>query len=182
METRLALLLSSCSIVTLVSCRRTVGGEPMISTLLIACVLSFLTVATHATGIAVPIRSLVRHPPPTTSVWLVLRMLLRMIWWLVLLHLVEIASGVLLSVARMSAQRRSGVLLLRCHLHDRWIWRRGAGRAVANARTDREFDRRPHVRLVHGTLLRSHEPHPSIAPRVIHTQVAAFPHSPYDEA
>ena len=56
-----------------------------------ACVLSFLTVAVHATGIAALIRSLTRHHPSTTSTWLITRMLLRMIWWLVLLHLVEIS-------------------------------------------------------------------------------------------
>ena len=63
----------------------------MISIILSACVLSFLTVAVHATGIAILVRSLIRHHPPTTSAWLILRMLLRMIWWLVLLHLVEIS-------------------------------------------------------------------------------------------
>ncbi len=55
-----------------------------------ACVLSFLTVGVHATGIAVLVRGLAKHHP-TTSTWLILRMLLRMIWWLVLLHAVEIS-------------------------------------------------------------------------------------------
>ena len=63
----------------------------MLSIFLSACVLSFLTVAVHATGIAVLVRGLIRHHPPTTSTWLITRMLLRMIWWLVLLHLVEIS-------------------------------------------------------------------------------------------
>jgi hypothetical protein len=63
----------------------------MISIFLSACILSFLTVAVHATGIAVLIRGLIRHHPPTTSTLLITRMLLRMIWWLVLLHLAEIA-------------------------------------------------------------------------------------------
>jgi len=62
----------------------------MISIFLSACVLAFLTVAVHATGIAILVRGLRSHPPPT-SVWQVDRMLLRMIWWLVLLHLMEIA-------------------------------------------------------------------------------------------
>ena len=65
----------------------------MISVFLSACVLSFLTVTLHATGIAVLVRGLIRHHPPTTSAWLITRMLLRMIWWLVLLHLAEIAIG-----------------------------------------------------------------------------------------
>src|ERR1039457_5021107 len=63
----------------------------MISIFLSAVVLSFLTVAVHATGIAVLIRGLIRHHPPTTSAWLIIRMLLRMMWWLVLLHLAEIS-------------------------------------------------------------------------------------------
>ena len=37
------------------------------------------------------IRRLARHQPPTTSAWLITRMLLHMIWWLVLLHLAEIS-------------------------------------------------------------------------------------------
>ena len=63
----------------------------MLSIFLSACVLAFLTVAVHATGIAVLVRGLTRHHPPTTSAWLITRMLLRMIWWLVLLHLAEIS-------------------------------------------------------------------------------------------
>ena len=59
----------------------------MISIFLSACVLAALTVAVHATGIAFLLRL---HLQPT-GVWHVSRMLLRMIWWLVLLHLVEIA-------------------------------------------------------------------------------------------
>jgi|SRR5664279_3511527 len=62
----------------------------MTSIFLSACVLSFLTVAVHATGIAVLVRGLLRHREPT-GVRHVTLMLLRMIWWLVLLHLVEIS-------------------------------------------------------------------------------------------
>jgi Ion channel len=62
----------------------------MLSIFLIACVLSALTVGLHASGIAVLIRGLLRHREPT-GVWHISRMLLRMIWWLVLLHLTEIA-------------------------------------------------------------------------------------------
>jgi hypothetical protein len=62
----------------------------MISVFLSACVLAFLTVAVHATGIAVLIRGLLRHREPT-GVWHISRLLLRMIWWLVLLHLAEIS-------------------------------------------------------------------------------------------
>jgi Ion channel len=62
----------------------------MLSSFLSACVLAVLTVATHATGIAVLLRRLMRLPLPT-SAWLIRRMLLRIIWWLVLLHLAEIS-------------------------------------------------------------------------------------------
>ena len=64
----------------------------MPSIILSACVLSFLTVAVHATGIAVLVRGLVRlHGGPPTGDWPIARMLLRIIWWLVLLHLTEIS-------------------------------------------------------------------------------------------
>ena len=63
----------------------------MISIFLSACVLAALTVAVHATGIAVLLRGLLRLHPQPTGVWPVARLLLRMIWWLVLLHLAEIS-------------------------------------------------------------------------------------------
>ena len=37
------------------------------------------------------LRGLIRHHSTTTSAWLNSRLLLRMIWWLVLLHLAEIS-------------------------------------------------------------------------------------------
>ena len=71
----------------------------MFSVFLSACVLAVLTVATHATGVAVLLRRFIRlHYVPgsdwlilPTSAWLMTRMLLRTIWWLVLLHLAEIS-------------------------------------------------------------------------------------------
>jgi hypothetical protein len=63
----------------------------MLSILLSACVLAFLTVAVNATGIAVLLRGFLKLHPSPTGVWAVSRMLLRMIWWLVLLHLAEIS-------------------------------------------------------------------------------------------
>src|SRR5664280_1477921 len=63
----------------------------MLSIFLSACVLAALTVAVHATGIAVLIQGLLRLHPQPTDVWPVSRLLLRMIWWLVLLHLAEIS-------------------------------------------------------------------------------------------
>ena len=63
----------------------------MFSIFLSACVLAFLTLVAHATGIAVSLREFagLHHLPdrPTR----IAQMLLRMIWWLVLLHLAEIA-------------------------------------------------------------------------------------------
>ena len=71
----------------------------MFSVFLSACVLAFLTVAVHATGIALLLRRFIRlhHSRASsrlilpTSAWLITRMLLHMIWWLVLLHLAEIS-------------------------------------------------------------------------------------------
>lgn len=63
----------------------------MLSPFLSACVLAFLTVAIHATGIGVLLRHLIRSDRLPTSVPLVTRLLLRIIWWLVLLHLAEIS-------------------------------------------------------------------------------------------
>ena len=46
----------------------------------------------HATGIAALLRGLTKlHATPPTGVRPVMRMLLRMIWWLILLHLAEIS-------------------------------------------------------------------------------------------
>src|SRR5271167_173688 len=63
----------------------------MLSMILSACVLAALTVAVHATGIAVLLRLMRSHALPPTGVWPVIRRLLRIIWWLVLLHLAEIS-------------------------------------------------------------------------------------------
>jgi Ion channel len=64
----------------------------MLSIILSACVLAAVTLALHAAGIAVLLRRLMRlHALPPTGAWHITRMLLRMIWWLVLLHLAEIA-------------------------------------------------------------------------------------------
>jgi Ion channel len=63
----------------------------MFSVFISACVLAFFTVATHATGIGVLLRRLMRSDHLPTSVPLITRLLLRIIWWLVLLHLAEIS-------------------------------------------------------------------------------------------
>jgi hypothetical protein len=64
----------------------------MLSIFLSACVLAFLTMAVHATGIAVLLHGWMRLRVLTPKgVWPITRLLLRMIWWLVLLHLAEIS-------------------------------------------------------------------------------------------
>jgi hypothetical protein len=137
----------------------------MISIFLSAVVLAALTVAVHATGIAFLLRSSLQPK----GVWHVTRMLLRMIWWAGPAPFGgDIDLGLLLSVARMPAQCRNRVLLFRRYLHHPWLRRRGAGEAVAVARTDRELDGSPHVRLVDGLLLCHSEPRPSIAARERH--------------
>ena len=63
----------------------------MFLVILSACILAYLTVATHATGIALLLRTFIRLRPLPSSVLRISLMLLRMIWWLVLLHLAEIS-------------------------------------------------------------------------------------------
>jgi hypothetical protein len=63
----------------------------MFSTFLSACVLSLLTVITHAVGIAALVQRVIRWDSVPTDVWPTLRLLLHVIWWLVLLHLAEIS-------------------------------------------------------------------------------------------
>jgi len=63
----------------------------MFSVFLSACVLSLLTVYTHASGIALLMRHLERSRSTETGQWFIRRTLLRIIWWLVVLHLAEIA-------------------------------------------------------------------------------------------
>ena len=119
-------------------------------------------------GSAVLVRGLSRHHPPTpTCLWLIFfRMLLRMIWWLVLLHAVEISIWALFYLWRgclpnaEAAFYFSGVTYTTL-----WLRRRSAGAAVAAARTGRGLDGRPDVRLIDGILLRGRQPHPSIAHR-----------------
>ena len=63
----------------------------MLSLILTASALVAVTVAVHATGIAVLLRRLRRHSSPPGRGWPILLLLLRMVWWLMLLHLAEIA-------------------------------------------------------------------------------------------
>ena len=80
----------------------------------------------------------------------------------------DFSLGALLLMARLPAQRRIGVLLFRGALHHRGLW--GCGETAA-ARTVRELDGHPHVRLVGRLLLCSREPHPSIAAREGHRRL-----------
>ena len=64
----------------------------MPSIILSACVLVALTVFVHTAGIAVLLRHLTTlYGLRANNVWPVIRRLLRIIWWLVLLHLAEIS-------------------------------------------------------------------------------------------
>lgn len=64
----------------------------MPSIILSACVLMGATVAVHTAGLAVLMRLLARLPAlPPAHHWPTIRMLLRIIWWLILLHLAEIS-------------------------------------------------------------------------------------------
>ena len=64
----------------------------MPSIILSACVLVALTVVVHTSGIAVLLRHLTRlYALPPHRLWPVIRRLLHIIWWLVLLHLLEIS-------------------------------------------------------------------------------------------
>jgi hypothetical protein len=64
----------------------------MLSLILSACVLVAVTMAIHTAGIAVLLRVLMReHPVPPTRAWPIARILLRVIWWLLLLHLAQIS-------------------------------------------------------------------------------------------
>ncbi len=64
----------------------------MLSIILSACVLVVFTVGLHATGIAVLLRHLTSlYTLLPNNVWPVIRRLLHIVWWLVLLHVTEIA-------------------------------------------------------------------------------------------
>ena len=56
-----------------------------------ACALVAVTMAVHATGVAVLLQRLVRQQAvPGARRWPITRLLLRVIWWLLLLHLTEL--------------------------------------------------------------------------------------------
>src|SRR5580704_10682841 len=64
----------------------------MLSIIFSACVLVTVTMWIHASGIAVLLRGLMKLDSlPPTSGWPIIRLLLRMIWWLILIHVIEIS-------------------------------------------------------------------------------------------
>jgi hypothetical protein len=64
----------------------------MLSILFIACLLALLTVWMHATGIALLLRYSTRaRAQPPTATFAIMRTLLRVIGWLIVLHLAEVA-------------------------------------------------------------------------------------------
>jgi hypothetical protein len=62
----------------------------MLSIFLFAVLLAALTILIHAAGIALLMRAW-RNPKMRITTFAVMRTLLRVIWWLILLHLAEIA-------------------------------------------------------------------------------------------
>jgi hypothetical protein len=64
----------------------------MVSIILIACVLVAVTVAVHAAGLAVLLRTFMKsHILPPTRFWPITWLLIRVAWCLILIHLIEIA-------------------------------------------------------------------------------------------
>ena len=64
----------------------------MVSTLIIACVLVGITVVVHAVGLALLLRALMRSPTgPPTRFWPITWRLIRLTWWLLLVHLIEVS-------------------------------------------------------------------------------------------
>ena len=64
----------------------------MLLTILIACALVAVTVAVHAAGLAVLLGRLLKsHTAPPTRFWPITWLLIRLAWWLILIHLVEIS-------------------------------------------------------------------------------------------
>ena len=64
----------------------------MLSTLFIASSLVAITVAIHAAGLAVLLRLLLKsHTSLPTRLWPITWLLIRIAWWLILIHLLEIS-------------------------------------------------------------------------------------------
>ena len=64
----------------------------MLTIILIACVLVAVTVAVHAAGLAFLLRGWARfHALPPTRFWPITALLIRVIWWLILIHLAAIS-------------------------------------------------------------------------------------------
>jgi len=63
----------------------------MLWKIFIACVLVAATVAVHAVGLAFLLRTFMRsHTLPPTRFWPITWLLIRVTWWLILIHLLEI--------------------------------------------------------------------------------------------
>jgi hypothetical protein len=68
-----------------------IGHLTMLSVLLIAAVLVSVTVIVHAAGFAVVLRVLMKsHAAPPTRAWPIAWLLIRVTWFLILFHVVEI--------------------------------------------------------------------------------------------
>jgi hypothetical protein len=64
----------------------------MLFVILIACLLVAITVTAHAAGLAVLLRILMKSTTlPPTRFWPITWLLIRVTWWLILIHLAEIS-------------------------------------------------------------------------------------------
>lgn len=64
----------------------------MLTTIVASCVLVALTVTVHAAGLAALLRSLLKsRTSPPTRFWPITWLLVRLAWWLTLIHLLEIS-------------------------------------------------------------------------------------------
>lgn len=63
----------------------------MLPAVLIAAALSAVTVAIHAVGLSLMLWSVINsHAEPPTQPWPITRLFIRMTWWLIVIHVVEI--------------------------------------------------------------------------------------------
>ena len=73
----------------------------MLRVILIPFGLVALSVVVHAGGLAVLLRALMKsHAAPPVRPWPIAWLLIRMTWWLILIHLVEIAIWALFYMER----------------------------------------------------------------------------------
>ncbi len=115
-----------------------------------------ITVAVHAVGLGIVLSRWAKlHPLAPTRFWPITGLLIRLAWWLILIHLVEISVWGMFYFWREclpdaeSAFYFAGVTYTTIGYGDLVT-----ERAMANARPGRGIDRHPHVRFVRRHFLR----------------------------